>query len=121
MTASRPWPTELVFDRAAKLLRIGFDDGADFDIPFELLRIESPSAENKGHGDRAPPPVRGKANVGVVRAEPVGRYAVRIVFDDGHDTGLYSWDLLYDLGANKDEKLRLYRQTLAKRMLRDEA
>jgi DUF971 family protein len=116
-----PWPTDLDFDRAAKQLRISFDDGAKFDIPFELLRIESPSAENKGHGGVAPPPVKGKANVGVVRAEPVGRYAVRIVFDDGHDTGLYSWDLLYDLGAHKDEKLRVYRETPQQRALRDEA
>jgi DUF971 family protein len=121
MTTHRPWPAELVFDRAAKHLRISFDDGAAFEIPFELLRVESPSAENKGHGPNPPPPVTGKANVGVVRAEPVGRYAVRIVFDDGHDTGLYSWDLLYDLGANKDEKLRIYRTTLEERMLRDEA
>lgn len=120
-TQTLPWPTDLVFDRAGKQLRISFDDGASFDIPFELLRIESPSAENKGHGGEPLPPPKGKANVGVVRAEPVGRYAVRIVFDDGHDTGLYSWDLLYDLGANKDEKLRVYRTTLAKRMLRDEA
>jgi DUF971 family protein len=118
---ARPWPTELVFDRAAKRLHISFDDGATFDIPFELLRVESPSAENKGHGGAAPPPVKGKANVDVVRAEPVGRYAVRIVFDDGHDTGLYSWDYLYELGAHKDEKLRVYRQTLEERMLRDEA
>jgi DUF971 family protein len=119
--SSRPWPTDLVFDRAAKQLHISFDDGAAFDVPFELLRVESPSAENKGHGSDVPPPVKGKANVGVVRAEPVGRYAVRVVFDDGHDTGLYSWDLLYDLGANKDEKLRVYRKTLEERMLRDEA
>jgi DUF971 family protein len=95
----RPWPTDLVFHRASHSLRIAFDDGAKFEIPYELLRVESPSAENKGHGGAtAPPPVTGKANVGVARAEPVGRYAVRIVFDDGHDTGLYSWDLLYDLG-----------------------
>lgn len=120
-TLGRPWPTDLVFDRAAKHLRISFDDGAAFDVPFELLRIESPSAENKGHGGETPPPVKGKANVGVVRAEPVGRYAVRIVFDDGHDTGLYSWDLLYDLGANREERLRIYRETLQERMLRDEA
>jgi DUF971 family protein len=119
--APRPWPTELVFDRAAKALMIAFDDGATFEIPFELLRVESPSAENKGHGSERPPPVKGKANVNVVRAEPVGRYAVRIVFDDGHDTGLYSWDLLYDLGANKDERLRIYRETLRLRALRDEA
>lgn len=117
----RPWATDLVFDRAAKLLRISFDDGAAFEVPFELLRVESPSAENKGHGDKPPPPVTGKANVNVVRAEAVGRYAVRIVFDDGHDTGLYSWDLLYDLGRDKDRYLARYRETLAQRMLRDEA
>lgn len=116
-----PWPTDLVFDRAAKLLRISFDDGAAFEIPFELLRVESPSAENKGHGPNPPPPVTGKANVGVIRAEAVGRYAVRIVFDDGHDTGLYPWDLLYDLGRNKEERLRVYRETLRLRALRDEA
>ena len=119
--AAFPWPTDLVFEREARTLKIAFDDGARFDIPFELLRIESPSAENKGHGGNAPPPVTGKANVNVVRAEPVGRYAVRIVFDDGHDTGLYSWDLLYELGRDKEEKLRTYRETLRLRGLRDEA
>lgn len=116
-----PWPTDLVFDRAAKVLRISFDDGARFEIPFELLRVESPSAENKGHGPNPPPPPTGKANVSVVSADPVGRYAVRIRFDDGHDTGLYPWDLLYDLGAHKDERLRVYRETLRLRGLRDEA
>ncbi|MEZ6024463.1 MAG: gamma-butyrobetaine hydroxylase-like domain-containing protein [Hyphomonadaceae bacterium] len=119
--APRPWPTDLVFDRKAKALHIAFDDGAAFDIPFELLRVESPSAENKGHGPDPLPPPKGKANVGVTRADAVGRYAVRISFDDGHDTGLYSWDLLYDLGAHKDEKLRVYRETLRLRGLRDEA
>lgn len=118
---SRPWPTDLVFDRAARALMIAFDDGETFEIPFELLRVESPSAENKGHGGNVPPPVTGKANVNVVRADAVGRYAVRISFDDGHDTGLYSWDLLYDLGRDKDEKLRIYRDTLRLRALRDEA
>ncbi|HRO03171.1 MAG TPA: gamma-butyrobetaine hydroxylase-like domain-containing protein [Terricaulis sp.] len=118
---SRPWPTELEFDRKAKLLRIAFDDDEAFEIPFELLRVESPSAENKGHGPNPPPPPTGKANVNVTRADAVGRYAVRISFDDGHDTGLYSWDLLYDLGREKDERLRVYRETLAQRALRDEA
>ena len=118
---SAPWPTDLSFNSKSRMLAIRFDDGAAFEIPFELLRVESPSAENKGHGGNAPPPVKGKANVGVVKAEPVGRYAVRISFDDGHDTGLYSWDLLYDLGAHKDEKLRVYRETLQQRGLRDEA
>ena len=117
----RPWPTDLVFDREAHALMIAFDDGETFEIPFELLRVESPSAENKGHGGNVPPPVTGKANVNVVRADAVGRYAVRISFDDGHDTGLYSWDLLYDLGRDKDEKLRIYRDTLRLRTLRDEA
>jgi DUF971 family protein len=119
MTA--PWPTDLNFDRDAHALHVTFDDGAHFDIPFELLRVESPSAENKGHGGEPLPPPKGKAHVGVVRAEPIGRYAVRIVFDDGHDTGLYSWDLIYDLGKNKDERFRVYRETLAQRALRDEA
>lgn len=118
---SRPWPVDLEFNRTAKALHIAFDDGAAFDIPFELLRIESPSAENKGHGPNPPPPPTGKANINVTRADAVGRYAVRISFDDGHDTGLYSWDLLYDLGAHKDERLRVYRETLQARMLRDEA
>ncbi|MES1197087.1 MAG: gamma-butyrobetaine hydroxylase-like domain-containing protein [Pseudomonadota bacterium] len=117
----RPWPTDLVFDKAAHALHISFDSGERYEIPFELLRVESPSAENKGHGGAAPPPVKGKANVGVLGAEPVGRYAVRIKFDDGHDTGLYSWDLLHDLGAHKDERMRAYREILAARTLRDEA
>ncbi len=119
---SAPWPTDLVFDRATKLLRATFDDGAHFEIPFELLRVESPSAENKGHGGAStPPPVVGKAHVGVVSAEPVGSYAVRIVFDDGHDTGLYSWDLLYELGRDRDGYFARYRASLAERALRDEA
>ena len=119
--AIRPWPTDLVFDRTAKVLRIAFDDGAKFEVPFELLRVESPSAENKGHGGAALPPVTGKANVGVTRADAVGRYAVRIGFDDGHDTGLYSWDLLYELGSDMDGYMRRYREALAARGLRDEA
>ncbi|MEQ1617135.1 MAG: gamma-butyrobetaine hydroxylase-like domain-containing protein [Terricaulis sp.] len=122
MSADRPWPKDLVFDRVAKSLRIVFDDDAKFEIPFELLRVESPSAENKGHGGATtPPPVTGKANVGVTSAEPVGRYAVRISFDDGHDTGLYSWDLLYELGRDKEAKMSAYRESLRLRGLRDEA
>lgn len=120
-TDARPWPTDLLFDRTAKQLLVAFDDGETYEIPFELLRVESPSAENKGHGGEAPPPVKGKANVNVREAQPVGRYAVRIVFDDGHDSGLYSWDLLHKLGAEKDALLAAYRQTLAERSLRDEA
>jgi len=105
----------MTFDTKAHALHIAFDDGATFDIPFELLRVESPSAENKGHGGAKPPPVTGKQNVSIVRAEPVGRYAVRIVFDDGHDTGLYSWDLLYELGRDGAEKLSAYRKAVSQR------
>lgn len=91
------WPVELVFRRAAKQLHIAFDDGASADIPFEVLRVESPSAEVQGHGPGEKRVVKGKQNVDVVEAHPVGRYAVRIVFDDGHDTGIFSWDYLRKL------------------------
>jgi DUF971 family protein len=107
--SARPWPTELVFSRDAHVLRAAFDDGAAFEIPFELLRIESPSAEARGHGGTPRPLILGKARVNVVEAHPVGRYAVRIVFDDGHDTGLYSWDFLYELGMNKAARFAAYR------------
>lgn len=118
----RPWPTDLVFAREDKVLRIAFDDGASFEIPFELLRVESPSAEARGHGGpQERPLIIGKARVGVVRAEPVGRYAVRIVFDDGHDTGLYSWDFLYELGRDKEVFLKEYRARVAAREVHPEA
>ncbi len=110
MTA-RPWPQELTFERAARRLKIRFDNGEAYDLPFELLRVESPSAEERGHGPQARV-IGGKRNVGVMRAEPVGRYAVRIVFDDGHDSGLFSWDLLRDLGKEKDGKMRAYLERL---------
>lgn len=120
--SARPWPTELVFDKTARRLHIAFDDGARFEIAFELLRVESPSAENKGHGGAStPPPVTGKANIGVLGADPVGRYAVRIRFDDGHDTGLYSWDLLYQLGKDGDTMFARYREAVAALGMGDEA
>jgi DUF971 family protein len=107
---TRPWPTDLEFAREARVLRIRFDDGAQFAIPFELLRVESPSAEVKGHGGQAPPPLLGKAKVMATDAKPVGRYGVRIIFDDGHDTGLYSWDYLYELGRDADARMAQYRE-----------
>jgi len=109
---ARPWPKELTFQRARKRLRIAFDDGARFDIPFELLRVESPSAEVRGHGAGPLPAIRGKDGVGVKDVLPVGRYAVRIVFDDGHETGLYAWDFLYDLGANADARMKAHRDRI---------
>jgi DUF971 family protein len=93
------WPTELVFRRAARTLHIAFEDGVTADIPFERLRVESPSAEVQGHGPGQKRIVTGKADVGVLEAHPVGNYAVRIVFDDGHDTGIYSWDYLRTLAG----------------------
>lgn len=110
---SAPWPKDLAFERGAKQLRIAFDDGAEFTIPFELLRVESPSAEARGHGGEKRPIIRGKEHVGVVDAKPVGRYAVRIAFDDGHDTGLYTWPFLYELGRDKDARDKAYRERSA--------
>jgi DUF971 family protein len=93
------WPTELRLNPEKNRLTIAFEDGERHALSAEYLRVESPSAEVKGHGagDR-PPPVTGKENVKILKLEPVGNYAVRIIFDDGHDSGLYSWDYLLKLG-----------------------
>lgn len=103
-----PWPAELKFRKAQAELHIGFDDGFTGSIPYELLRIESPSAETKGHRSERPPPPSKKRKVSVTGAEPVGRYAVRIRFDDGHDTGLYTWALLRELAEQKDARMVAY-------------
>jgi DUF971 family protein len=91
------WPTELRVNSSRDALSVLFDDGAHAVLGAEKLRMQSPSAEVRGHGGERPPPVTGKENVKIVRLEPVGNYAVRIVFDDGHDSGLYSWNYLQDL------------------------
>src|SRR5579863_4778231 len=88
------WPTELRVNPGKDTLRVAFSNGSAIVLSAEKLRVESPSAEVRGHGGERPPPVRGKENVKIQRLEPVGNYAVRIVFDDGHDSGLYSWDYL---------------------------
>lgn len=108
-----PHPKELRFRREERLLHIVFDTDETVSIPFELLRVESPSAEVKGHGTDQPPPVLNKANVSVTAAEPVGHYAVRIVFDDGHDSGLFTWARLLDLGKNKSVYMESYHQRVA--------
>lgn len=95
-----PWPVELRYVRAARMLEIDFDDGARVAISAERLRVNSPSAEVRGHGGAAPPPVAGKEQVAIERIERVGNYAVRIVFDDGHATGLYTWAYLAGLGEH---------------------
>ena len=102
VVAARPWPTELRVRRAARLLDAVFDDGARFSLSAEYLRVMTPSAEDRGHGSGPGRTVDGKLNVGITDVEAVGRYAIRIVFDDGHDTGLYSWDELYRLGRDHD-------------------
>lgn len=99
--ATAPWPTRLLFRKGEQALTVGFDDGFEGAIPFKLLREESPSAEVRGHGSgpRPPqPPVPG--DIGVTQAEPVGRYAVRIHFTDGHSSGLYTWTLLRQLAEH---------------------
>jgi DUF971 family protein len=111
---TRPWPTNLTFQRDARTLSVSFDDGRAFAIPFELLRVLSPSAERRGHREGDEKLVPGKRDVGVTRAEPVGRYAVRLVFDDGHDSGLYSWDYLYELGRDGAALMAKYEGQLAK-------
>lgn len=98
-----PWPTGIKLKKAERILEIIFDDGARFALPAELLRVESPSAEVQGHGGAQKKTVPGKANVSIDTLEPVGNYAVRIVFDDGHDTGLFTWETLYRLGRDSDK------------------
>ena len=111
MTA--PWPTELRIDRAAKSLRISFDDGAIFDLSAEYLRVSSPSAEVQGHGPSTRNLPGAKQHVGLSRAEPVGNYAVRLIFDDGHSSGLFSWDYLRQLGEEVDARMAAYLAELA--------
>jgi DUF971 family protein len=111
--AAAPWPVELRLERAAKRLAVTFDDGRRWVLPAEYLRVESPSAEVQGHGPGEKTLVPGRADVGIVGIEPVGNYAVRITFDDRHDTGIYSWAYLYRLGAEYQERWRRYLEALA--------
>jgi DUF971 family protein len=110
---AEPWPTELRLDKDRRLLTVTFDDGKSFALPAELLRVLSPSAEVQGHSPDQRVTVAGKKSVGIMRLEPVGNYAVRIVFDDGHDTGLYVWAYLRSLGENKDTRWQGYLDDLA--------
>lgn len=100
--ATTHWPVEIRVVSAEKRLEIDFDSGETFSIPAELLRVESPSAEVQGHGPSQKKTVPGRRNVGIVAVEPVGNYAIRVRFDDGHDTGLYSWRYLHRLGSDRD-------------------
>ena len=117
MTPAATWPVELRLKRAEKRLEIRFDDGQEFSLPAEYLRVESPSAEVQGHGPGEKTIVAGRAHVGIMDLEPVGNYAVRIKFDDLHDTGIFSWEYLYQLGVEHDKRWRAYLATLAARGL----
>ncbi len=99
---TRHWPIEIRLKKAAKMLEIDFDDGCRFTLSAELLRVESPSAEVQGHSLDEKKIVGGCRHVGITAIQPVGHYAVAIVFDDMHDTGIYSWDYLYELGHNQE-------------------
>jgi DUF971 family protein len=112
-----PTPTEIRLNRAERLLHVTFDSGERFALPAEYLRVESPSAEVQGHGPGQRVIVPGRRHVGIMRVEPVGNYAVRLVFDDLHDTGIYSWAYLRQLGLEQAERWAAYEQALAARGL----
>jgi DUF971 family protein len=105
---SEPIPAEIKLRKASRVLEVSFVDGNVFQLPFEYLRVHSPSAEVKGHGPGQEVLVLGKENVGVRAVEPVGQYAVKLVFDDGHDTGLYTWKYLYELGRDREANWSKY-------------
>lgn len=95
-------PTEIILHQQSKLLEIAFDDGARYKLPFEFLRVFSPSAEVRGHGPGQETLQVGKRDVLLIGVEPAGNYAVKLVFDDGHDSGLYTWEYLHELGQYQD-------------------
>jgi DUF971 family protein len=114
------WPVEIRLPKDRRSLRVAFDDGGSFDLPAELLRVTSPSAEVQGHSEAERKTVGGKRNVTILSVDPVGNYAVRIGFDDMHSTGIYSWAFLHDLGLNAGRRFQDYLDDLqAKGLDRD--
>src|SRR5690606_38427752 len=105
-------PTTIRLHRKARVLEVAWADGTRFELPCEFLRVYSPSAELRGHGLAEPMLVGGKREVGIARIVPVGRYAVKLVFDDGHDTGIYSWDVLRELGEQQAQLWARYVERL---------
>ena len=108
-----PHPTDLTLHQQSRVLEIAFDDGRTFRLPYEFLRVHSPSAEVRGHGPGQEVLQTGKRDVTITEIEPVGHYAVRPKFSDGHDSGIYSWEYLYELGASQDELWRGYLERMA--------
>jgi DUF971 family protein len=111
--ASGPWPSELRLHKDRKTLTIAFDTGECFDLPAEYLRVRSPSAEVQGHSPDERKTVPGKRDVAIIEVHPVGNYAVRLVFDDLHSTGIFSWDYLRELGRNRESYWQDYLDELA--------
>ena len=106
--SEKTWPLEIRVKSKEKMLEVDFDDGASFAIAAELLRVESPSAEIQGHGSGQKVTLAGRRHVSILNVEPVGNYAIKISFDDLHDTGIFSWQYLYNLGANQEDLLDNY-------------
>jgi DUF971 family protein len=113
MASDTPQPREIKLHQKSRVLEISFADGKTFRLPCEFLRVYSPSAEVRGHGPGQEVLQRGKKDVDITKLEPVGRYAIQPTFSDGHSTGIYSWDLLYDYGLHQDEMWRQYLSRLA--------
>jgi len=109
-----PLPTEITLHQASRALEISFADGKSFRLPCEFLRVHSPSAEVRGHGPGQETLQTGKKDVTITAVEPVGQYAIQLRFSDGHDTGIYSWDLLYEYGNQQESMWKEYLQRLQK-------
>ena len=116
-TQDRPWPRELRLRSGGRQLDISFDDGTSVILEAEYLRVESPSAEVQGHGASQKKLVTGKQAVTIQKLEPVGNYAIRVSFDDGHDSGLFTWDYLYELADEKDSRWAEYLARVAEASL----
>jgi DUF971 family protein len=111
--APHPWPTELRLHKDRRTLTIAFDTGDSFDLSAEYLRVHSPSAEVQGHSPDERKTVGGKRNVAILEVNPIGNYAVRLVFDDMHSTGIFSWEYLHELGRDHDARWQNYLDELA--------
>ena len=109
---SKQFPTEIQLHQKSRVLEVAFDDGRRFEFPCEYLRVYSPSAEVAGHGPGQEVLQIGKEDVGINAIEQVGNYAVQLVFDDNHDTGIYSWEYLYELGIHQEQKWKRYLERL---------
>jgi len=114
---STPRPTDIVLHKASHVLEVAFDDGSRFSLPCEYLRVESPSAEVQGHGPGQKVLVPGKRDVNIRAIVPMGNYAVQLAFDDGHDSGIYSWSYLHELGVEREQRWSAYLAELESRGL----